>query len=260
MVELEKTSEPSRKTLSDLSALADGTLDPKRAPAVRELIASSPELSARYERERRAVSALRATRSDLAPLRLRTRIEAQRRHTPRPRARVFYGGALTAAAAVVALAVILLLPGGTLGSPSVSQAAGLALRGPVMGAPALSRVRPATSLSQDVEDVYFPNWGRRGWTAQGQRVDRLNGQQAVTVYYNRAGTRIAYTILSAPALKRPGVQTRWINGTELQSFRQGGRVVVTWRRSGHTCVLSGSGVSAQTLSQLAAWKMPGLRG
>ena len=96
--------------------------------------------------------------------------------------------------------------------------------------------------------------------AAGQRADQLDGRQAVTVYYDGSGTRIAYTILSAPALRWPGAQTRWIDGTRIQSLRYDGRVVVTWRRAGHTCVLSGTGVSAQLLSQLAAWKVPGLDG
>jgi hypothetical protein len=256
MAEQDKTMEPSAKTLADLSALADGTLDPERAAAVRELIARSPELGERFERERRAVSALRATRSDFAPPRLRARIEAQRRYATRPRRRPVYGGAFAAAAAVVALALVLLLPGGTPGAPSVSQAAALAPLGPTIGAPAVASTQ--TKLNKDVEDVYFPNWARRGWVASGQRSDRLSGRRAVTVYYDHAGTRLAYTILTAPALKWPGAHTRWVYGTKLQSFRLDGRVVVTWRRAGHTCVLSGSGVSAQALAQLAAWKMPGV--
>jgi hypothetical protein len=49
-----------------------------------------------------------------------------------------------------------------------------------------------------------------------------------------------------------------VNGTELQSFRLDGRLVVTWRRANHTCVLSGSGVSLSELTMLATWKTPGL--
>lgn len=256
MTERDSTPEPSAKTLADLSALADGTIDPNRATAVRELIARSPELRERYEREQLAVSALRATRSELAPPRLRARIEAKRSHARRRRERTFYGGALAATAAVVALALILLLPGGTPGAPSVSQAAGLASRGPSMAAPAVASAQ--TKLNQGVQEIYFPNWAGRGWTAAGQRTDTLGGRHAVTVYYAHAGTRIAYTILTAPALKWPGARTRWVGGTEVQSFRLDGRVVVTWRRAGHTCILSGSGVSPKVLSQLAAWRMPGL--
>ena len=257
MAERDTTSEPSPKTLAELSALADGTLDPARVAAVREQIARSPELSERFAREQRAVQALQLTRSERAPARLRTRIEAERRRASQPRRpRVIYGGALAAAVAAVVAALALLLPNGTPGSPSVSQAAGLALRGPALSAPAVDQTR--AKLTQDVEDVYFPNWDRLGWSPAGQRSDKFDGRKAVTVYYDGGGTRVAYTILSAPALHWPGTQTRWLNGTKLQSFRLDNRWVVTWRRGNHTCVLSGKGVTPQQLSELAAWKAPGL--
>ena len=257
MAERDTTSEPSANTLAELSALADGTLDPTRAATVREQIARSPELSERFAREQRAVHALRATRSDVAPAGLRARIEAERRRAAQPRRpRIVYGGALAAAAAAVVAALVLLLPEGTPGSPPVSEAAALAARGPALSAPGVDQTR--TKLNRDVEEVYFPNLDRLGWTASGQRSDKLDGRKAVTVYYDQNGTRIAYTILAAPALHWPGTQTRWLDGTKVQSFRLDDRWVVTWRRGDHTCVLSGSGVSPQTLSQLAAWKPPGL--
>lgn len=257
MAERNNATEPDARTLADLSALADGTLDPARAAAVREQIAQSPELSERFARERQAVTALRVTRSDFAPAALRARIDSDRRRAARPaRARLSYGGALAAVAAAAVAAIVLLLPGGTPGSPSVSQAAALALRGPSLGAPAVDRTN--TKLNQDVEEIYFPNWGRLGWTAAGQRTDTFDGHKAVTVYYDGAGTRIAYTILSAPALHWPGTTTSLVDGTMLQSFRMDGRTVVTWRRANHTCVLSGNGVSTRLLDELAAWKVPGL--
>jgi hypothetical protein len=259
MDEQADTNEPDARTLTDLSALADGTLDPAREAGVRGHIAGSPELSARYERELRAVAALRATRSDRAPQRLRARIETQRRAAARPpRRRLVYAGALAAAAAV-ALALILLLPAGTPGAPSVSQAASLAAHGPALPAPPADRQHPAAKLAVDVQDVYFPNWASSfGWRAVGERIDRLGHRQAVTIYYERAGKSIAYTIVEAPALRAPDSKPRWLNGTELQSLRLANRLVVTWRRAGHTCVLSGARVSAAELSTLAAWHSPGL--
>jgi len=251
------TEEPSAAVLADLSALADGTLDPGREAAVRELIAGSPELSERYDRERRAIAALHATRADRAPERLRARIEAQRRaaqHKRRPR--LVYGGAAIAALAAVVLAVVLVLPAGSPGSPSVSQAAALALRGPVFSAPGPNPGHPGDLLSQDVQEVYFPNWTKAfEWWPVGMRKDRFAGRKAVTVYYtDRQKQQIAYTILAAPALRRPTAKPRLVNGTELQVFASGNRLVVTWRRDGRTCVLSGAGVSATELSRLASWK------
>jgi len=256
----ENKNEPAPEVLAELSALADGTLDPERAAAVRDRIASSPELSTRYEREQRAVAALAIVRSERAPSRVRASIESERRRRsrrPLPRLGTAWGTAAVAALAAVALALALLLPAGAPGGPSVSQAASLALRGSAMPAPLPGGAYPPATLSTDVEEVYFPNWsGRFGWKADGQRIDRLGGRQAVTVFYARAGQRIAYTIVTAPALKLPHASTMSLNGTKLQTFSLRDRLVVTWRRAGHTCVLSGVGVSQAELSRLAAWKLP----
>jgi hypothetical protein len=247
MAHTDDTAEPDARTLAELSALADGTLDPRRIAAVREQIARSPELSRRYERELRAVAALRAIRSDRAPARLRAGAAARRPRARARRPRLIYGGALAGAVAAVVAALVLLLPGGTPGSPSVSQAAALAFRGPTMAAP----LTHDGKLNRDVEEVYFPNWSRLGWMAVGQRVDRLTNHLAVTVYYEWKHHQIAYTILGAPALPRPGSTRLWLHGVELQSFSSRGRLIVTWRRDGHTCILSGIGVSGPMLSRLA---------
>jgi anti-sigma factor RsiW len=253
MVDTEDTAEPDRRTLADLSALADGTLDPKRVASVRERISRSPELSRRYERELRAVAALHALRADRAPARVRMSLAARGERVRASRPRLVYGGALAAAVAAVVAALVLLLPGGTPGAPSVSQAAALALQGPAMAAPLPDQTHRA-KLKVDVEDVYFPDWTRLGWRPIGQRVDRVGNRRAVTVYYQRGTTRIAYTILAAPALRRPQATTSRIHGVQVQSFSSHGRLVVTWRRSGHTCVLSAAGVPKSVLAWLAAWK------
>ncbi len=254
-------SEPSARELAEVSMLADGTLDPARRAEVEARIAASPELSALYERERRVVGLLHSARAaDRAPARLRARIEAQRpRGLSRARRGVTYGGALAAALAAVVLALVLVLPAGTPGSPSLSQAAALAVRGASAPPPAPDPRLPGVKLGQNVEDVYFPNWAARfGWRAVGQRADRLGGRPAVTVYYQWRSDRLAYTIVGAPALSQPAAQITELNGTELRTLTLSGRLVVTWRRAGHTCVLSGTGVSASELQKLAAWKAPGL--
>jgi hypothetical protein len=114
------------------------------------------------------------------------------------------------------------------------------------------------TLNRDVEEVYFPNWSYVfGWRAAGQRSDSLDGRKAVTVYYARGGQRIAYTIVTSPALKLPSATAYRLGGTEFRSFTMGERQVVTWRRAGHTCVLSGVSVSAAALTRLAAWNVHG---
>jgi anti-sigma factor RsiW len=258
------TPQADDKQLAELSALADGTLAPERRAEVEARIAASPELKVLYERERSVVEHLhKAAETTRAPGALRARIEAERGLRRAPRGlgwplRPAYAGASAAVLAVVALAVVLVSPAGTPSAPSVGQAASLALRGSSAAPPTPDRSDPAVKLGRNVEDVYFPNWTRFRWRAVGQRGDRLDGRSASTVYYEWMGKRIAYTIVSAPALSQPAASTTTLNGTELRTLRLDGRDVVTWRRAGHTCVLSGAGVNATVLEQLAAWKAPGL--
>ncbi len=256
MTPASNTSDLTPRQLADLSALADGTIDPARRGEVEAWIASSPELRALYERERRAVEIVhRARATDRAPAALRARIEAQRpSQRVRNRRRLAYGGALAGAVAAVILALALIVPSGTPGGPSVSEAAALALRGPVAAAPAPDPRFPAARLKQDVQDVYFPNWAKAfGWQPTGMRIDNVKGRQATTVYYERHGKRVAYTIVSAPALELPAGSATKLNGTEFRTLAVEGRWVVTWRRNDHTCVLSGEGVSPAMMRTLAAW-------
>lgn len=241
-----------------LAKLADGTLDPARREEARAQIQASPELSALYAREQRVAGLLRDARaSDRAPAGLRARLDAQRpaAGTLRRR-RLGYAGGLSGALAAVVLALVLLLPGGAPGAPSVSQAAALAARGPAAAGPSPDPDAPRVQLGRSIENVYFPNWARRfGWRAIGQRSDRIDGRPAVTVYYEWHGHQIAYTIVASPALAQPAASVTRLNGVELRTLRLDGRQVVTWRRAGHTCVLSGTSVPPQELQRLAAWKV-----
>jgi len=248
------------RMLAEISMLADGSVDPARREEVATRIAASPELSSLYERERRVVELLHEARSvDRAPAVLRARIEASRpSRTVRTRRRVGYGGALAGALAAVALALALILPAGSPGSPSVSEAAGLAVLGSQVPAPAVDSRTPG-KLDRAVEEVYFPNWSKRfGSPATGARTDKINGRHAVTVFYSWRGKQIAYTIVGAPALKTPPAPVTMLGGIEFRTLQQGDRVVVTWQRDQHTCVLSAKGVSPFVLQHLAAWEAPGV--
>ncbi len=252
----DKSEQYTTAQLADLSALADGSLDPARADAVRREIAASPELSRLYAREHRVVQMLHEARAtERAPARLRAAIDA-RRPTRRVRAqrRVAFGGALAGALAAVALALVLILPAGTPGGPSVSEAAALAVRGIAGPPPAPDSTAPAGRIDDRLGAVYFPDWGQSlGWRAVGQRRDRIGGRLALTVYYGWRGHQVAYTIVDAPALAQPSASATTIHGTEYRTLKLGGRLVVTWRRDNHTCVLSGNGIPAPVLRSLASW-------
>jgi hypothetical protein len=249
-------SDRSPRELAELSALADGTLDRRRRAEVEARIAASPELTALYERERRVVELVRDVSTTVrAPAALRARIDASRPTRPvRARRRAISGGSLAGALAAAVLALVLALPGGAPGAPSVSQAAGLAMLGSAGAAPMPEPTAP-TKLETRIEGLYFPNWGSRlHWHAIGQRTDHINGRVAVTVYYGAGAKKVAYPIVGAPVLSDPTAGVTKRNGVEYRTLKLNGRLVVTWRHAGHTCVLSGTGISAAVLQKLAAWE------
>lgn len=212
-------------------------------------------------KETEIVAVLSAARErDRAPASLRARIERERtasrasRRT-RPLGRpLAAAGVLAVSLAAIALVVNLVLPSGTPGAPTLSQAAALATRGASMGPPAITRQGPGTRLGESVDEVYFPDWQHTlGWRAVGERVDALGGRRAVTVYYVHAGQQVAYTIVATPPLPEPVAQHIRAESLTVRALRIGARTVVTWRRAGNTCVLSSTGVGARALAGLASW-------
>jgi hypothetical protein len=217
------------------------------------MAAEDPVLS---EHEQVVVRALhRAASTERAPAQLRERIELERsRASSRSRSgfgvpalgslgsRAWSGAVAVVAVAVVA--VVLLLTGGmTSGTPSVASAAALAMKGAAASAPSAdptARYRLAASVG----DLHFPNWeaDQTGWNAVGSRMDRLGNRDVKTVFYQRGGQRIAYSIVSTPRIRSGHART----------FMSGGRTVFVWTESGHTCLLSGTNVSAATLRNLVA--------
>jgi anti-sigma factor RsiW len=255
--------QPSPRELAELSALADGTLDPARRDAVAEHVAASPQLRTLYDREQRVVRSLQAARRrDRAPAELRARIEAGRPSpATRVRRRAGYGAAFVGALAVIVLAFVLVLPAGTPGAPTFGEAAALGALAPSAPAPAPDPDAPAFRLGRNVEDVYFPNWASRlHFYAVGERVDHIGRRLAVTVFYQRQGARVAYTIVAAPALNAPAANWIAFHGTEFQTLRLDRRNVVTWRRAGHTCILSAVSVPAGLLRTLASSRARGQLG
>ena len=249
-------TEPDTADLADLSALADGTLDRARRKEVRARIAASAQLTELYERERRVVKSLHELRAtDRAPEQLRQQLAAvvppptppKDRSWLRTRWHINMPGLVAGmgCAAVIVLGLFLLLPSGTPGAPSISQAAALATRGSTAPAPSAAS---GARLNVDVQEVYFPDWSDRGWRAVGRRTDRIGGRIAQTVYYQWHGNRVAYTIISAPALRQPASSVTTLDGTVLRTLRIDGRWIVTWRRSNHTCVLSVAGMPPPQLA------------
>ena len=241
---------------SELTALADGTLSGRRRRRLEERIASEPGLRAELDRQRHAVAALRS--ADLAaPARLRERIEAEGERARRPerRRRLALGGALAGVGAAGVLTLLLALPGGA-GAPTVVEASELAKLPPTAAAPPSDR--PAR-LAVSAFGLPFPEWaGEYGWSATGLRRDELDGREAVTVFYEKEGRRIGYTIVSGDRIDPPGgAASATRSGTRLRYLDDRGRLVVTWERRGYTCILSARGVPRDVLLDLAGWRAGG---
>jgi hypothetical protein len=236
----------------DMIALADGSLSAARRPRVERGVADSPELQADLAAQRRALAAIATAADQRAPSALRARLELARDPRPRP-ARARRSWTAIPAAAAAAAAVIVLLVGGGPGAPTVAAAATLAFRAPVHAAGS-EATHSETLAWPTAGGLAFPDWAREyGFKAVGTRSDRIGGHVATTVFYDRGTQRIAYTIVSGHALAMGASTSQSIrNGTRLRSFNSSGHVVVTWLRSGHTCVLSGNPALLGELQQLAA--------
>jgi hypothetical protein len=237
-----------RRLHRDIAALADGSYE---APGLRERIASSPELEALLAEQRRAVAVTRAARP-AAPPALRSALAGAARPAARRPRRPMLGFAV-ATAGVIALAVVALLPSAS--TPSVTAVAALAVRGPAGPAPAVDP-SPAHTLRGQVDGVRYPDWQEAfGFRGAGARTDRLDGRATMTVYYAKpTQATVGYTIVSGPPLPEPaGPISEVISGTRYRGLTRGARTIVTWRRAGHTCVISATGVPVGTLLRLAEW-------
>jgi hypothetical protein len=188
-----------------------------------------------------------------APLALRERIEAQR--APARRRRFVLGGSFAAVAAAAALALVLISTGGSPAGPTVAQAGELARLAPTGPAPQVDPSRPEV-LKRSVEGVSYPSWKDEfPWQASGVREDRLHGRPAVTVFYrNPENVRIGYTIVGGKPLDEPSGPALRQGDERYVVVERGSRRLVTWRRGGHTCVLSGpDSVPRGRLLALASW-------
>jgi len=237
--------------MAELCALADGTLPAERRDEVEARVAASPELQEVVERQRRAVLAVRALAEEV-PGSLQAAVGARAGRRPRrlvPRLAV--AGAAAVAAAVVAAVV---LTGGP-GAPTVADAARLGTQPATEPAPSPAGAA-GTKLAVAVDGVPFPNLTRfAGWRAVGVRHGRIGDRDATVVVYRKDGRRLGYVIVAGAGLVRPSAaQATVIRRVEYQTLRLSGRLAVTWRRGGRTCVLLGQATPRELL-RLASWPL-----
>jgi hypothetical protein len=241
---------------AELARLADGSLPEPRQAELRAQVKGSPELTAALAEQERAVRMLRAL-DQPAPAALRARVDeltgagarSPRRPLIRWRRALLLPGA-TALAVVVAAIVI--VAGGAGSAPTVPQAAHVALAAATLPAPAVNPA-DATELKLTGAGIPFPNYGSADkWTVTGARTDRLDGRTVTTVFYSDgAGDKVGYAIASGAPLAGAHGTTVRIYGTTFTLGHQGSARLITWVRSGHTCVIAGRSVSYRTLRELA---------
>jgi hypothetical protein len=237
----------------ELTRLADGSLPADRQADLLAQIRHSSELTAALAEQERAVTMLRAL-DEPAPATLRARLDelsgtTAPRRAPRWR-RAFVLPGATAIAAAVAAVVILVSGGG--GAPTVPVAARLALASATLPAPPVNP-NSSQNLTLTAAGIPFPAWGaQRGWTASGARTDKVDGRTITTVFYlSRHGGRIGYTITDGAPLS--GVHGTSVSryGVRFTLQRSGPARLISWVRSGHTCVIAGRSVSYRALLSLA---------
>jgi hypothetical protein len=232
----------------ELAAFADGTLAASRRRELAARIAESPELAGLLDEQLRAIAVVRAAVEQTAAAQpLRDRVAAMPVAVRRRRQR-----GLTAVAALAAgiAALGLALPANR--APSALAAAALGARPATAPAPAAGE---PGFLRAAVEGISFPRWTKLGWTPTGAREDTFAGRETMTVFYEKEGKRVAYTIVGGNPLTVP---------PEARGARRGGKTyallatprgsAVTWLQDGQTCVLAGPGVSPEVLLKLASWR------
>ena len=251
---MRKLGRHPRATKRDLARLADGTLEPGRRERVERSVAASSELQSRLRDQRRAVDAVRAHTVERAPLALRVRRRALAT-SERHRSRALGLGLVGALGALVwSLAAL----GGGQAVLTVADAATIAAR-PATVTVAEPPDDSATLPRLRAAGLPFPYWEDRfGWKATGVRTDDIDGRALTTVFYRSHGRRIAYTIVPGTRLPAAsGAETIKRGGIVVHASTDNRRLIVTWLRRGHTCVLSGTDVPLGTLLELAVWRSHG---
>ncbi len=112
---------------------------------------------------------------------------------------------------------------------------------------------PATLPDAGAQGLAFSDLAAAaGWVVVGSREDRVDGRDAATAIWERAGRRVGQTVLAGRPLGPPeGARRTGRRGILLYSLDVDGRTAVTWTEDGRTAVISSLGVSRAELYDLA---------
>jgi hypothetical protein len=158
-----------------------------------------------------------------------------------------------AAALVVAAAVVVYFVTRTPPNPNTTAAAKLVLK-PSTGHP--PAVADPQYLALSYSGVKFPNYTSMHAVATGQLSNKIDGRDAMTVFYRfDRGPRFSYTVFSGPAGRPPAgahVRVVYFGGVGLKTYHAHGLNVVTVARQGRTTVTASSAPQITVLTLAAA--------
>lgn len=154
---------------------------------------------------------------------------------------------------MIVIAIVLAVAFGvaTHGSDDVARAVVAAqARGSQSGAP---RVSPSGAPAVTSAGVAFPDlMARQGWSAVGRREDTVSDRTVTTLIYERAGRRIAYSVVSGPPLGAPpGSRAIVGRAPAVFGFDAGSRTAVMVARGGRSVIISGLDASPSSLVRVA---------
>lgn len=194
-------------------------------------------------------AAIRATADGVeAPQTLRERIAADRTRRARHARRGWWRPVAALVLLVAAMLVLVLAGPSAPGTPTVEDAARVALSQSTLPAPPVDTGDPRY-VRASVGGVRFPNYADDpAWPAAGARSDTLGGRESATVLYASGARRVGYTIVDGRPLEIPdGWGRDEAGGVPVWTSTWDGVAAVVWERGGHTCVLASR---TATLAQL----------
>ena len=236
---------------AELVLFVDGGLDAERRSAIEAQAAEREDVARRIALIRAGRDRVRVAAAETeAPFELRRRVDDLVARPRRARRRWRPFAVLAGAGATAAVVAVLVVAGG---GPSVGDVLDAAGQSPA----AVVTPTGGPLLDVDVEGTRFPDYEEKfGWRAAAQHEDEVDGRLVRTVDYRKGGETVSYSIVAGDALAEPDGQDIQGEGTRLR--RIGDAVAVTWRRGGRTCVMkASSGVSLDTVTELAGWKAKG---